>query len=91
MITKHVGFTIDIDEEAIAPASPNVFIFQFLNRLSYEHGIKSITIDDVTKEITDPTQIKNLPLKQDEDLKEETELKTDTQVEMEKELINEKQ
>lgn len=91
MITKRVGFTIEIDEEAIAPASPNVFIYQIVNRLNYEHNITSITVDDVTKEITDSTQIKNLPLKQDEDLKEETELKTDTQVEMEKELINEKQ
>ena len=91
MITKQVGFTIEIDEEAIAPASPNVFIYQILNRLNYEHKITTITIDDVTKEITDSTQIKNLPLKQEEDLTEETQLKTDTEVEMEKEMINEKQ
>lgn len=68
MTTKRIGFTIDIDEDAIAPASVNVFIYQLLNRLNYEHPITSITIDDVTLEITHPDQVVELPLGEDKDL-----------------------
>lgn len=67
-VTKQIGFTIDIDEEAIAPASVNVFIYQLLNRLNYEHDIKSITIDDVTVPITNPEQLEAISLGEDLDL-----------------------
>ena len=68
IITKRVGFTVDIDTQAIAPASVNVWIFQLLNRLNYEHEIKSITVDGVTVDITHPDQIAELPLGKDKPL-----------------------
>lgn len=67
-ITKRIGFTIDIDEDAIAPASVNAFIYQLLNRLNYEHEITSITIDDTTVAITHPDQVSELPLGEGKDL-----------------------
>jgi hypothetical protein len=68
-ITKTVAFTIDIDEEAIAPASANVFIYQMLNRLNYEHDLKSVTVDGITVDIAHPDQVAELPLGEDRPLK----------------------
>jgi len=89
-VTKKVGFTIEIDEDTIAPATVNVFIYQLVNRLNYEHKITSITIDEVTKEITDASQIKNMPLKKDEDLKDDEDLEIDEKVEELEESNNKK-
>ena len=69
MTEKKIGFVIEIDEAAIAPATPNTFIYQLLNRLSYEHKITEITIDDVTVKIDDQAQIEELILGEDKDLK----------------------
>lgn len=65
IITKKVGFTIDVDESVIAPASVEVFLYQLINRLSYEHNIQSITVDDVTVAITSKEDLYNLPLGED--------------------------
>ena len=67
-ITKRIGFTIDIDEDAVAPQSVNVFIYRLLNNLGNEHNIQSVTIDDVTVEIKDKEDLYNLPLGEDQDL-----------------------
>jgi hypothetical protein len=64
-VTKQIGFTIDIDTDAIAPASVEVFIYQMLNRLGYEHEIKSVTVDDVTVEIKNKKELYDLPLGED--------------------------
>lgn len=66
--TKKIGFTIEIDTEAIAPATINVWIYQLLNRLNYEHPIKSITIDKDTVAITQPDQMYELPIGEDKPL-----------------------
>jgi len=68
-VTKKIGFTIQLDDEAIAPASPEVFIFQLLNRLGYEHTITSITIDDTTLPIDKPEDLSNLELKEGKELR----------------------
>lgn len=68
-VTKNIGFTIEIDEDAIAPASPEVFIFQLINRLNYEHPITSVTVDDVTVDITHPDQVAELSLGEGKSLK----------------------
>ena len=67
-VTKKVGFTIEIDEEAIAPASIEVFLFQLVNRLDYEHKISSVTIDEITVPITDEVCVKDLPIGKGETL-----------------------
>lgn len=59
---------MEIDEEQITPASWRVWIYQFLNRINYEHEIKSVTVDDVTVEITDSEGVYNLSLGENEDL-----------------------
>lgn len=68
VVTKTVGFTIDIDEEEIAPASVEVFLYQLINRLGYEHKISSITVDDVTVPITSNDDLYNLSLGEDKPL-----------------------
>lgn len=68
IITKKVGFTIDIDESEIAPASIEVFLYQLINRLGYEHKISSITIDEVTVPISSNDDLYNLPLGEDKPL-----------------------
>ena len=68
IVTKKVGFTIDIDEKEIAPASVEVFLYQLINRLGYEHNISSITIDEVTIPITSKDDLYNLPLGEDQPL-----------------------
>ena len=68
-IRKKIEFTIDIDEDAVAPASVNVFIYRLLNQLGQEHDIQSVTIDDVTVETPDKEALYNLPLGENEDLK----------------------
>lgn len=67
--TKKIGFTIDIDTDEIAPASINVWIYQLLNRLGYEHNITSITIDAVTVPIANKQEMYDLPIGEDQDLK----------------------
>lgn len=71
IITKKIGFTIEIDEETIAPASPNVWIYQILNRLGYEHNITSVTIDEATVPIANKEELYDLPLGEDQDLETE--------------------
>jgi hypothetical protein len=66
--TKKIGFTIDIDTKEIAPASVNVWIYQLLNRLGYEHTITSITVDDVTVPIANKQEMYDLPIGEDKDL-----------------------
>lgn len=68
IITKKIGFTIDIDEKDVAPASVNVFIYRLLNQLGYEHNIQSITIDDTTIPITSKADLYELPLGENKDL-----------------------
>ena len=70
ILTKKIAFTIDVDKEAIAPQSVNVWIYRFLNQMGNEHNIKSITIDDVTVEIKSKNDLYELPLGENKDLKE---------------------
>jgi hypothetical protein len=67
IVTKTIGFTIDIDTDEIAPATPNVFIFQLVNRLNYEHTIKSVTVDGKTIDTT-KTPVEELSLGKDKPL-----------------------
>jgi len=67
-ITKKIGFTIDVDEDEVAPASVNVWIYRWLNMLGQEHNIQSVTIDDVTVETPDKEALYNLPLGENKDL-----------------------
>lgn len=69
ILTKKIGFTINIDEEAIAPQSVNVFIYRLLMGLNNENPITSVTIDDVTVPIVKDDDLYNLPLGEDQDLK----------------------
>ena len=66
---KQIGFTIDVNEEEIAPMSVNVWIYRWLNGLANEHTISSITVDDVTVPIADKQELYDLSLGEDEDLK----------------------
>lgn len=68
ILTKQVGFTIEIDTESIAPMSANVFIYNLLNKLNYENKVTSITVDGVTVDTTAPDALYNLPLGEDQDL-----------------------
>lgn len=52
IVTKVVGFTIEIDTNEIAPAGVYAFIYQMMNRLNYEHTIKSVTVDGITVDTT---------------------------------------
>jgi hypothetical protein len=70
IVTKKIGFTIELDEEAIAPASPDVFVFQLINRLNYEHRITSVTVDNVTVPITKHDEVSKLPLREGKRLDE---------------------
>jgi hypothetical protein len=69
--TKRIAFTIDVDEEAVAPASVNVFIYRLLNELGQEHDIKSVTVDGVTVAINSREDLYNLPLGENQDLTKE--------------------
>lgn len=66
-VTKQIGFTIEIDEEEVAPMSVNVFIYQMINRIGYEHTITSVTIDDATMAIESKEDLKEMSLKRNED------------------------
>ena len=66
--TKKIGFTIDIDDESIAPMSVNVFIYQMFNRLGYEHNIQSVTVDEVTVAISGKEKLYDLSLGEDKPL-----------------------
>ena len=61
IVTKTISFTIDIDTETIAPAGVYAWIYQWLNRLNYEHAIKKVTVDGTTVDTT-KTSIENLSL-----------------------------
>jgi len=67
-VTKKIGFTIDIDEDAIAPQSWMVWVYRWLNKLGYEHNIQSITVDDVTVAIPDKQTLYDLPLGENQEL-----------------------
>lgn len=67
-IIKKIGFTIEIDEKAIAPQSVNVFIYRLLNDINNETPISSITVDDVTILIKDSKDLYELPLGEDKPL-----------------------
>lgn len=67
-IIKKIGFTIEIDEEAIAPQSVNVFIYRLLNDINNETPISSVTVDDVTVPIKDSKELYELPLGEDKPL-----------------------
>jgi len=71
-ITKQIGFRITIDEDEIAPASVNVWIYQLLNRLGYEHEITEITIDEVTIAIESKDEVKDLPIGKEKELTQES-------------------
>ncbi len=67
-VTKQIGFTIEVDEDAVAPASVNVWIYRLIMGLSFEHTITSITVDGTTVEIENQEQLYDLPLGEDKDL-----------------------
>lgn len=69
IITKKIGFTIDIDENEIAPASVEVWIYRFINELGNEHSIKSVSVDGVTKPIANKKELYDLPLGENKPLK----------------------
>lgn len=65
---KHVAFTIQIDEQAIAPQSAEVFLYRLLNNLNNEHPILSVTVDGVTVDTSKPGALYDLPLGEDKPL-----------------------
>lgn len=76
-IVKRVGFTIEVDEDTIAPMSVNVFLYRLFNNLNNENPITSITVDDVTVDVTEKDALYNLPLGEDKPLQEaEVQVKT---------------
>ena len=64
-VIKKIGFTIEVDTDAIAPASIEVWIYRFLNALGFEHKITSVTVDDVTVPIANKQALYDLPLGED--------------------------
>lgn len=70
-ILKSVGFTIELDEEEIAPASVRVWLYKLFNELNYENKITSVTVDGVTVDTTAPDAMYELPLGEDKDLEPE--------------------
>lgn len=67
-VTTQLGFTLQIDEDAIAPQTVNIFIFRLLSQLNYEHPITSVTVNGVTVDITTPDQLSQLTLREDKPL-----------------------
>lgn len=45
IVKKTIEFDIDIDTEEIKPVGVYAFIYQFLNRLDYEHDITRVKVD----------------------------------------------
>ncbi len=68
LVTKQIGFTIDIDLEAIAPQTAEIFIYRLLNGLGNEHTISSVTVDEVTVPIESKDDLYNLSLGEDQPL-----------------------
>lgn len=84
IVTKKIGFTIEIDEEVIAPQNAKIFIYQLLNRLGYEHNITSITIDDTTLPISSKEELYDLSLGEDKELEEDERVVLKNQEEVKK-------
>lgn len=67
IVKKTVEFDIDIDTDEIAPVGVYAFIYQFLNRLDYEHDITRVKVDG--KEVdTTVTPVEELELGDNEPL-----------------------
>lgn len=41
-ITKKITLTIEIDEADVKPKTPDIILFQILNRINYDHPIRGI-------------------------------------------------
>jgi hypothetical protein len=60
--------TLDLDLDEIAPMTPHVWLYQLLNRINYEHEVKSVTFKGRTRAFTLRDEIRNLALREREDL-----------------------
>jgi len=62
MAKKTVTFTIsvEVDEAEIAPKTIPVWLYQFINRLNYEHPVKSMTHKNTKVDISNPSQVRDL-------------------------------
>ena len=59
-----IKLTFDYDPAENRGIPPHIFLYQTINRLNYEHPVKSIEYKGKTMSITDFKEIKELPLKQ---------------------------
>ena len=64
IVTKQISFTVNIDEDVINPMGANTWIYRLLNSINYEHEITSVSVDDVTVEITSEMSVQSLPLRE---------------------------
>lgn len=57
-----VQFTIALDEEELGKPL-NIWLYQFLNRLGYEHEIKDVVVNGESGEVKNSEDLKHMPLK----------------------------
>lgn len=68
IVEKQVGFIVEVDTEAIAPMSVEVFLYRMFNEINNEHKITEVTVDGVTVDTTPDDALYNLPLGEDQPL-----------------------
>ncbi len=55
-------------KDEIAPADLNVYLYQLINKINYEHDVLEVGIDGKTATSLTDDLVKNLPLREGKDL-----------------------
>jgi hypothetical protein len=66
--TVKITLEIELDTDEIAPKPPRVWLYQFLNRLNYEHTIKGIEYGGRRRTITGREDVRNLALRRRDEI-----------------------
>ena len=67
-IPIRVTLEIEIDTDEIAPKTPHVWLYQFINRLNYEYPVKMVEYKGTRRTFTKREDIKNLALKRRDEI-----------------------
>jgi len=58
---RNLSITLEVDDQDLDGNLPfDVWLFQFLNRLGYNHKVVSFNLDGTDKEISHPNELKEM-------------------------------
>ena len=66
--TVKIALEIELDTDEVAPKTPQVWLYQFINRLNYEFPVRAVEYEGKRRVFTSREEVKELALNRRDDM-----------------------